>query len=286
MDNSTQRPVMITADSTVDLSEDLLKRFNIRTIPLTIILGEETFPDSGAYTPEIMYERYHRDGLLPKTAAPNVDAFKAFFKEFTEAGMDVVHLDISSELSGTYNAACLAAKETGHVHVIDTRMLSTGIGLLAIEAAECRDKGMGAEKIASRIEELKGKVSTSFVLDTLEFMWKGGRCSAVTAFGANLLKIKPGIEMREGRLDIFKKYRGSMERVYKKYITERLEGKKIRPGHIFFTESGEIDEATVSELIALVKELSGCREVHHTRAGCTISSHCGPRCMGVLFIEE
>ncbi len=286
MDNSTQRPVMITADSTVDLSEDLLKRFNIRTIPLTIILGEETFPDSGAYTPEIMYERYHRDGLLPKTAAPNVDAFKAFFKEFTEAGMDVVHLDISSELSGTYNAACLAAKETGYVHVIDTRMLSTGIGLLAIEAAECRDRGMGAEEITSHIEELKAKVSTSFVLDTLEFMWKGGRCSAVTAFGANLLKIKPGIEMREGRLDIFKKYRGSMERVYKKYITERLEGKKIRPGHIFFTESGEIDEATVSELIALVKELSGCREVHHTRAGCTISSHCGPRCMGVLFIEE
>ena len=286
MDDCRKRPVMITADSTVDLSEDLLTRFDIRTIPLMIILGEETFPDSGAYTPEIMYERYHKDGMLPKTAAPGVEAFTEFFKGFAEAGMDVVHFDISSNLSGTYNAACVAAEEVGHVWVIDSRMLSTGIGLLAIEAAECRDRGMGAEEIASHIESIKDKVSTSFVLDTLEFMWKGGRCSAVAAFGANLLQIKPGLEMREGHLEIFKKYRGSMERVYRKYIKERLEGKKVRPGHIFLTESGEIDEAVVDELTALTKELSGCREVHHTRAGCTISSHCGPRCLGVLFIEE
>ena len=130
------------------------------------------------------------------------------------------------------------------------------------------------------------KVSTSFVLDTLQYMWKGGRCSGITALGANLLKIKPGLEMRNGKLEVYKKYRGSIDRVYRQYITERLEGIKVRPGHIFLTESGEIPEETVESLMALVKELTGCREVHHATAGCTISSHCGPKALGVLFIEE
>ena len=280
------RPVKITADSTVDLSGKLLGRFNISIIPLTIVLGEEVFPDGESFTPEHMYERYHADGLLPKTAAPGTEAFEDFFRSFTDAGYDVVHLDISSELSSTCSTAAAVARECEGVYVIDTRQLSTGIGLLAIEAAECAQRGMSAGAIAAHIEEIKEKVSTSFVLDTLEFMWKGGRCSAVTAFGANLLRIKLGIEMRGGRLEIFKKYRGSSERVWRKYIEERLGGKAIRPGHIFFTESGEIEPAVIEDMIALVRELSGCREVHHTRAGCTISSHCGPRCMGVLFIEE
>ena len=113
------------------------------------------------------------------------------------------------------------------------------MGLLAIEAAECREKGMSAAEIAGRLEELKHKVSTSFVLDTLEFMWKGGRCTGVTAFGANLLKIKPALEMRDGKLEIYKKYRGNINNVYRQYITEKLEGKQIRPGHIFLTESGD-----------------------------------------------
>ena len=145
---------------------------------------------------------------------------------------------------------------------------------------------MGAKEIAAHLESLTGKVSTSFVLDTLEFMWKGGRCTGVAAFGANLLKIKPALEMKDGKLDIYKKYRGGMHNVYRRYITERLEGKSVRPGHIFLTESGGIDESVIEELTALVKELSGCREVHHTIAGATVSSHCGPGTLGVLFIEE
>jgi fatty acid-binding protein DegV len=117
-------------------------------------------------------------------------------------------------------------------------------------------------------------------------MWKGGRCTGVAAFGANLLRIKPALEMKNGRLEIYKKYRGSIERVYRQYITERLEGKQIRPGHIFLTESGEIPQNVTDGLVQLVKSLSGCKEVHHTVAGATISSHCGPKCLGVLFIEQ
>lgn len=280
------KPVIITADSTCDLSPELCSRFQIQVIPLTITLGEATFLDGESFTPADMYARYREDGTLPKTSAPSVQSFLDFFRPFVEQGLEVVHLDISSELSGSFNAARLAASELSGVYVIDSMMLSTGVGLLAIEAAECRDRGMSAFDIAVHLSDLRSKVSTSFVLDTLEFMWKGGRCTGVTAFGANLLKIKPGLEMRNGKLEVCKKYRGNINHVYQQYITERLSGKKVRPGHVFLTESGEVDPAVLKDLEALVKQLTGCKEIHHTVAGCTVSSHCGPKTLGVLFIEE
>ncbi len=280
------KPVVITADSTCDLSQELLNRFSIHTIPLTITLGDDTFLDGEGFTPLDMYARYRLDGTLPKTSAPGVQEFLDFFSSFTDQGYSVVHLDISSELSNTYNAACMAADELRGVHVIDSRMLSTGVGLLAIEAAECRDSGMDAIEIAERLRSMTGKVQTSFVLDTLQFMWKGGRCSGVAALGANLLHLKPALEMVDGKLGIYKKYRGNINSVYKQYIRERLEGRKVRPGHVFITESGEVDPQVLEELYALVKELIPVKEIHHTIAGCTISTHCGPKTLGILFIEE
>ena len=280
------KPVMITADSTVDLSQELISRYDIKIIPLTITLGDDVFLDGQGFTPLDMYARYRKDGILPKTSAPGVQELLEFFTPFVQDGYEIVHLDISAELSNTYNAARLAAQELEGVYPVDSRMLSTGVGLLAIEGAECRDKGMGAKEIAEHLESLTGKVSTSFVLDTLEFMRKGGRCSGVAAMAANLLQLKPGLEMKDGKLGVYKKYRGSIEHVYKQYITERLKGKNVRPGHVFLTESGEIDPAVVEELIKHVYALSGCREVHHTLAGCTVSTHCGPKTLGVLFIEK
>lgn len=280
------KPVMITADSTVDLTPELLERYQIRTIPLTIILGEESYLDGQGLTSEDMYKRYRADGTLPKTAAPGIADMYDFFQAFVQEGYEVVHLDISAELSNICNVARLAAQDLEGVYVVDSRMLSTGIGLLAIEAAECRDRGMNAQEIAQHLNTLTDKVSTSFVLDTLEFMWKGGRCSGIAALGANLMRIKPALKLSGGKISVFKKYRGKMEHVYRQYVTEQLTGKKVRPGHIFITEAGEIDEALIEELMQLAKDLSGCREVHHTRAGCTVSSHCGPGTLGVLFIEE
>ena len=280
------KPVVITADSTVDLSLDLLERYQIHIIPLTIMLGEDSFLDGAGFTPLEMYARYREDGTLPQTAAPSEEQFHEFFKGFTDQGFEVVHVDISAELSGTYNVACLAASRLPGIHVVDSRMLSSGGGLLALEGARCRDEGMGAEEIAEHLRGLTEKVSSSFVLDTLTFMWKGGRCSGVAALGANLLRLKPALRMHEGKLEVFKKYRGKIDMVYRQYITEMLEDKKIRPEHIFITESGEIAPEVIEELTELVYELSGCREVHHTLAGCTVSSHCGPGTLGVLFIEE
>ena len=280
------KPVMITADSTCDLSEELLSRYNVKILPLTILLGEESFLDGAHYTPADMYKRYRADGTLPKTAAPSLQQITEFFTPFLNEGYEIVHLDISSELSSTFNNARIVSSELDGVYVVDSRMLSTGVGLLVIEGAECRDKGMSAAEIAEHLTALTEKVDTSFVLDTLEFMWKGGRCSGVAALGANLLKLKPGLEMKDGKLGVYKKYRGSINSVYKQYITERLSGKKVRPGHVFITESGEIEQSVIDELEALVRELIPVQEIHHTIAGCTVSSHCGPKTLGVLFINE
>ena len=280
------KPVIITADSTVDLSQELISRYGIHILPLTITLGENTFKDGFGFTALDRYRRYRQDGTLPQTSAPGVQEILDFFTPLVEQGYEIVHLDISSELSNTFNAARLAAQELEGVYPVDSRMLSTGVGLLAIEGAECRDRGMSAREIAEHLEGLTGKVSTSFVLDTLEFMRKGGRCSGVAAMAANLLQLKPGLEMKDGKLGVYKKYRGSIEHVYKQYITDRLKDRKVRPGHVFITESGEIDPAVVQEMIDLTYSLSGCSEVHHTLAGCTVSTHCGPKTLGVLFIEE
>lgn len=280
------KPVMITADSTCDLSEELLSRYKVKILPLTILLGEESFLDGAHYTPADMYKRYRADGTLPKTAAPSLQQITEFFTPFLNQGYEVVHLDISSELSSTCNNARIVSNELDGVYVVDSRMLSTGVGLLVIEGAECRDKGMSAAEIAEHLTALTEKVDTSFVLDTLEFMWKGGRCSGVAALGANLLKLKPALEMKDGKLGVYKKYRGSINSVYKQYITERLSGKKVRPGHVFITESGEIEQSVIDELEALVRQLIPVQEIHHTIAGCTVSSHCGPKTLGVLFINE
>ncbi len=280
------KPVIITADSTCDLSQELLERFSIRILPLTIELDGKSYLDGVEFTTADIYARYYADGALPKTSAPGIQRFLDFFAPLVEQGFEIVHLDISAELSGTYNNACIAASELGSVYVVDSRMLSTGVGLLCIEGAECRDRGMGAAEIAEHLRSLTGRVDTSFVLNTLDFMWKGGRCSGVAALGANLLHLKPGLEMKDGKLGVYKKYRGNIESVYRQYVRERLEGKAVRPNHIFITDSGEVPEETVADLMELVRQAVPGAEVHNTKAGCTVTSHCGPKTLGVLFILE
>ena len=280
------KPVVITADTTCDLSEELKARFDIRTIPLTIQLGEQSYLDGVEFTSEDIYTRYRADGTLPKTAAPGIQQFTDFFTEILDTGAEIVHLDISSELSGSFNNACIAASELEGVYTVDSRSLCTGVGLLAIEGAECRDKGMSAAEIAEHLRGMTDKVDTSFVLDTLEFMWKGGRCTGVTALGANLLRLKPGLEMRDGKLSVYKKYRGNIQSVYRQYAKERLGSAEIRPGHVFVTDSGDVPEETIRELMDMVREAVPGAEVHSAKAGCTITSHCGPKTLGILFLKK
>ena len=279
--------ILITADSTCDVPADLKERYNFKIIPLTITLKEENYLDGVNFSVEDMYKAFYEDGSLPATAAPNIAQFLDFFKPFINEGYEIIHFDISSALSGTYSAACLAAEALKGVYVIDSEMLSSGVLLEMVEAAEAAERGMSPTEIVRYIEdEIRPKTDTSFVLDTLKFMAKGGRCSGVAAMAANILGLRPGLEMKNKELGVYKKYRGNSKAFYMQYVKERIAGKKIRPGHVFITESGGIDQEIISELIEYVQQEVNPREIHHTYAGCTVASHCGPGCLGVLFINE
>ena len=277
------KPVMITSDSVCDLSEEYLNCFDIKVIPLTVVLGDKAYQDGLDINPDLIYRRYREEGILPKTAAVSPQEFLDFFGPMVEAGYEVVHLDISSKLSGTYQNACIAASELGSVHVIDSRHLSTGMALILFEACRLRKEGKSAREIAEALESYKEKVVTSFVVDTLEFIWKGGRCSGVTALGANLLHIKPCLEMRDGELKVGQKYRGAMARVYRQYIQDLLKREGIDTRTAILTHSGEVSEETLEELRTLIRSLVPFRELYTMRAGCTVSSHCGPGTLGLLI---
>lgn len=279
------KPVCIVADSTCDLTPALLERFGIKTVPLHIIVGDESYLDGVDFTPDMIYERYEKDKLLAHTAAVSPQEFLDFFTPMVKAGCEVVYLSIGSELSSTYQNAVLAAEELEGVYPVDTSQLTTGMSQLLLVACRMRDEGETAQSIVQRIISLIPKVNTSFVIDTLEYLWKGGRCSGVTAFGANLLHLKPCIEIKDGKLEVGKKYRGNIQKVYEKYILERLTGKEIDPNYIFITTSSDLTQQEKEELEALVRSTASVKEIFFTRAGSTVTTHCGPGTLGVLFLE-
>ena len=278
--------IVITSDSTTDLGAALMERYNVSTVPLGVTLGDKTFRDGVDITPDDIYEHHRKTGELPKTTAANVGECIDFFRPFAEAGKTVIHFTISGEMSSTYNNACLAASEFDNVYVIDSRNLSTGGGLLVIAAAEMANKGLEAKEIVEKIEELKACVDASFVIDKLDYLHKGGRCSAVAVLGANLLKLKPCIEVKNGTMGVGKKYRGRYADVLKEYTLERLgDGSDIDLDRVFVTHAG-CDMEIVESVVELVKKTLPFKEVFVTRASCTISAHCGADTLGVLFIRK
>lgn len=211
--------------------------------------------------------------------------YLAVFRKYRDEGCQVIHISLSSDLSASYQNACIAAQEMGNVFVVDSRSLSTGSGHLVLSAREMADGGMAAENIAQALNKKKSLLDVSFVLQTLEYLRKGGRCSSLTAYSANLLKIRPEIEVVDGSMKVGRKYRGTMEHSIQAYIRGRLEGQRnIDCARIFVTHSG-VPNKIIEDAVALVKELQPFREVIVTRAGSTISSHCGPACLGVLFFR-
>ncbi len=279
------KPVCIVADSTCDLTPELLERFQIKTIPLHIIVGEESYLDGVEFTPDMIYERFERDKVLPHTAAVTPQEFFDFFEPMVEAGCEVVYLSISSVLSSTYQNAVLAAQELEGVYPVDTLQLTTGIAQLLLVACRMRDEGANAASIVEKVKSLIHKVNTSFVIDTLDYLWKGGRCSGVAAFGANLLHLKPCIEMSDGKLDVAKKYRGNIQKVYEKYIIDQLSGREIDPNYVFISSSSDLTEQQKDDLEKLVRIIVSVKEIFFTRAGSTVTTHCGPKTLGILFLE-
>ncbi len=280
------KKVIIGSDSTCDLSPELLGRYNIPIVPLAVNLGDAQYSDGVDITPDDIYKHYAERGELPKTSAPNIADFTSFFEKYTSEGNAVVFFTISSEMSSTYNNARLAAEDFEDVYVVDTRNLSTGGGLLVVSAAEMAAQGKSAQEIAAACAELAGRVEASFIVDDLEFLHKGGRCSAVAAFGANLLQLKPCIFVKDGKMGVGKKYRGRFPAVLQKYVADQIgDASDIDITRVFVTHAG-CDEEIYRACVDQVKSLAPFKEVLLTRAGCTISSHCGRNTLGVLFIRK
>ena len=281
-----ERKIIISSDSTCDLSRELIDRYNIRILPLGVSLGDNIYRDGVDINPDDIYAYVAKTGQLPKTSAINMAENADFFAELTKDGSAVIHFTISSSMSATYNNARMAAEDFEDVYVVDSKNLSTGNGLLVIAAAEMARQGLDAQEIAQRVAAMADCVDASFVVDNLEYLAKGGRCSAVAAFGANLLQLKPCIAVKKGAMGVSKKYRGKFEKVLPNYVAERLaNGDDIELDRVFVTHAG-CDPQIVENVVQLVKNTLPFKEGFVTRAGCTVSSHCGANTLGVLFIRK
>ena len=277
--------IIIASDSTSDLSPELIERYGILILPLGVALGERQYTDGVDIDPDFIYEHYEKTGQLPKTSAINLADFEEFFGKHTANGDSVILFTISSDMSSTYHNAKLAAEGFENAYAVDTRNLSTGGGLLVIAACEMADAGKTAPEIVAACEELAPCVDASFIIDSLEFLYKGGRCSALAAFGANMLSLKPCIVVKSGKMGVGKKYRGKFGAVLPKYVADRLgDASDVIKNHIFVTHAG-CEPAVINACVEQVKAVAPEAEVHITRAGCTISSHCGRNTLGVLFIR-
>lgn len=278
--------IVITSDSACDLSADIVDKYNVKIIPLHVSIGDKDYKDCVDLMPDDIYGIYDKTGLLPKTSATNVLEYVEFFKQFTAKGCSVIHISLSSQVSCVYQNATLAASELSNVYVLDSLNLSTGIGLLVIKACEMRDSGLTAPDIVKNLEKLIPCVNTSFVVDSLEFLHKGGRCSSITVVGANILHIKPCIEVLEGNMRLVKKYRGKLKNAIYNYVQERLKTTTdIDYSRIFITHSG-VDGDIIEMVKNIIKENFIFKEILVTRAGCTVTSHCGSNTLGILFVKN
>lgn len=278
--------IIIASDSTCDLSPELIEKYDIHILPLGVTLGDKTYTDGVDINPDMIYENYEKNGTLPKTSAVNIVQYEEFFEEKTSEGFSIVFFAISSDMSSTFSNARLVAEDYENVYAIDTRNLSTGGGLLVLTAAEMAANGKSAKEIAEACSALTPNVDASFVIDSLEFLYKGGRCSAVAKVGATVLGLKPCITVKDGKMGVGKKYRGKFGVVLPQYIADRVgDASDIYTDKIFVTHAG-CDPEIINSCVNKVKELAPDANVMITRAGCTISSHCGRNTLGVLFIRK
>ena len=282
----SNKKTLILSDSTCDLSTEIVAARNIKISPLTVVFGDERHLDGVDVTPNDVYAYYKSSGSLAKTTATNMAEHEDFINKYVSADDDAVYFNISSEMSTTFNNARLATEDMDNVYCIDSRNLSTGIGLLVLHACDLADQGKSAKEIYDEINTLIPKVDASFIVDTLEYLHKGGRCSSIAALGANLLKLRPMIQVKNGKMSVTKKYRGKMAEVLKQYVSEKLSDEnKFIGKRIFITHSGNCDEIAL-ELKAIVEATYPDKEVLITQAGCTVSCHCGPGTLGILGIRE
>ena len=278
--------IKILSDSTCDLTPALLQKYDITLTPLTVVKDGKSFLDGVDITPADIFAHVDGGGALCSTSAVSEYEYATFFSRYAPDYDAVVQITIGSGFSACYQNACLAAQGFDNVFVVDSQNLSSGQGLLVMEAVRLAEAGQSGEDIARALRELAPKVEASFLVERLDYLYKGGRCSAVAALGANLLGLKPCIEVSGGKMGVCKKYRGSFESAVRQYVRERLEGREdIRPALAFVTHPAA-PESVVRAALDTAAQYGSFDQVIETHAGCTVSCHCGPHTLGILFVRK
>ena len=280
--------IRIMADSTCDLSSELIEKYGISILPLNIVMDDTCYLDGVETNPDAIYAWADANKTTPKTSAPGIEAAVEFLRPVVEAGDEICFLGISEQMSATCQVVRLAAEEleyAEHVCVVDSMNLSTGIGLQVLTAAELAQSGCSLSELEDKLKEYRERVRASFVVDTLTYLQRGGRCSAVTALMGNALKLKPRIAVADGKMGVSKKYRGNQKKTVTDYVKD-MEAELLRAekNRVFITHSG-ISREIVEEVKMYLESLGHFDAIYETRAGGVISSHCGPGTLGVLFVE-
>ena len=276
----------ILYDSTCDLSPDLVRQYDIGILPLIVVKADQEYLDGQTITPKDIFDHVAAGGSLCSTAARSVAAYQEAFARYAGEYDGVVHINISSDFSSSYQNACIAAQDFDNVRVVDSRNLSTGQGLVVLKACELAKTAQSLDQLKAELDAFTSRVEASFVLDKLEYMVKGGRCSSAAALGANLLNLKPSIEVRDGKMSVVKKYRGKYDRCLRNYVMDRLGNREdIDRGTLFITHTPVSDEC-LEAVREAVKECGHFDNIYETEAGCTVSCHCGPGTLGVLFVRK
>ena len=278
--------IKILSDSTCDLSQEILERYNISLVPLTVVKDGKEYKDGVTITPAEIFAHVAAGGALCSTSANSVGEYADEFAKYVNDYEGVLHINIGSGFSSCYQNACLAAEDFHNVRVVDSMNLSTGQGLVVLEAVLLAGECQSLDELHDRVQAFTDKVEASFLVDKLTYLVKGGRCSSAAALGANLLNLKPCIDVKDGKMGVSKKYRGKYQKCLSAYVQEKLEGREdIRRDVAFVTMTGVSDEEYAAVLEA-VKQYGHFETVYETLAGCTVSCHCGPGTLGVLFVRK
>ena len=278
--------IKIMSDSTCDLSKELLDKYDITLVPLTVIKNGEAFSDGVTITPAEIFAHVAAGGGLCSTSAMNVGEYAEWFSKYADSYDGVIHINISAEFSSSYRNACLAAEDFENVRVVDSRNLSTGQGLVVLQACKYAQECDNLDELHAKIQAFTEKVEASFLLDKLEYMVKGCRCSSAAALGANLLNLKPCIEVKDGKMSVVKKYRGNYAKCLANYVKDRLADRDDLERETLFVTRTPVNDECLKAVADAVDTYGDFENIYWTEAGCTVSCHCGPGTLGVLFVRK
>ncbi len=278
--------IKITADSTCDISKEIAQQYGFELMPLAVSLGEDNYLDGVTISPEDIYKFYEETKTLPKTGARSAYDYEEFFKQYASDDCAVIHFNISDSMSSSHSNAVLASKEVPNVYVVDSKNLSTGTALLMLYAWDLVQQGCAPQEVVDKVNQRVPYVQASFVVDSLEFLHKGGRCSATSKIFANMLGIKPVIEVKDGAMGVAKKHMGTYKHCIKKYIKETLQNYNNPDKKRVFVTHTKMEPEILQLVLDLVKSYDIFEEVLETTAGCTVTTHCGAGTLGILFIND